>query len=100
MAASTTITLKAGQEYVYWDATGLPDDPPAGSLEASIDGGTTWTACTISGTTLSLLVAHPSFTDPDESAVIATAGAVTMQVRLTDSPEQIVRDAGRLYVTA
>ena len=95
--ATTSVTLRpGGVEYVHWTATGLPVDPPIGSIEASIDGGTTWHAATLDGTTVSLLVASPTAVGPDSSAVVATLGGREMLVRLTDTPEVVIRSGGYL----
>ena len=94
-----TITLKAGGvEYIHWTATGLPASPPVGSVQASIDGGTTWHTATVVDSVVSLLVASPTSTAPDPTAVEATAGTREMLVRLTDTPEVVIRSGG--YLTA
>lgn len=88
-----------GIEYVKWTATGLPASPAVGSVEVSLDGGTTWHTATVTDGVIRLLVAHPSVTEPGTAAV-AVAGVKDMHVRLTDSPEVVIRDAGRLYAQA
>ena len=97
---SDLITLRpGGVEYIKWTATGLPESPPVGSVQVSLDNGATWHTATVDGGQISLLVAHPSVTDPGTAAV-AVAGTALMQVRLTDTPEVVIRDAGRLSVRA
>ena len=94
---SSSITLHPGGiEYIKWTATGLPAEPPVGSVEVSLDGGTTWHTATVTDGVIQLLVAHPSVAEPGTAAV-ATPGARDMHVRLTDTPEVVIRDAGRLY---
>lgn len=88
-----------GIEYIKWTATGLPASPAVGSVEVSLDDGTTWHAATVTDGVIRLLVAHPSVTEPGTAAV-AVAGVKGMHVRLTDSPEVVIRDAGRLYAQA
>lgn len=95
-----TITLRPGGiEYIKWTATGLPAEPPVGSVEVSVDGGLTWHAATVTGSEVRLLVAHPDVATPGTAAV-AIEGVTEMRVRLTDSPEVVIRGAGRLYARA
>lgn len=85
--------LPGGVEYVTWTLAGLPD--PAPGVEVSLDKGTTWHPATLDAGTAKLLIAHP--TSPTAGAVTASAGQVTMLLRLTDTPEVVVRHAGTLY---
>lgn len=91
------ILRPGGVEYVKWAATGLPANPPVGSVQVSLDGGVTWHAATVDAGQIQLLVAHPSVTEPGTAAV-AVIGVKDMCVRLTDTPEVVIRDAGRLFV--
>lgn len=95
--ASPPITLRpGGVEYVHWTATGLPTDPPIDTVQASIDGGTTWHTASVVAGVASLLVASPTATGADPSAIVATAGLREMWVRLTDTPEVVIRSGGWL----
>ena len=91
------VTLRPGAvEYVHWTATGLPDEPAVGSIEVSLDRGTTWHTATLTGAVVSLLVASPTAATPDASAVVAVAGLREMLVRFTDNPEVVIRSGGYL----
>lgn len=94
------ILPSGGQEYVHWTATDMPANPAAGSVQASIDKGLTWHDVVISGADLSLLVAHPTATGIDPSAVTASVGIREMLVKLTDSSETVIRSGGWLIVKA
>ena len=94
--SSPLVLHPGGIEYIKWTATGLPASPPVGSVEVSLDGGTTWHTATVADGVIQLLVAHPSVATPGAAAV-ATIGARDMHIRLTDTPEVVIRDAGRLY---
>lgn len=97
--SNPVILHPGGIEYIKWAATGLPAEPPVGSVEVSLDGGAAWHTATVIDGVVQLLVAHPSVTDPGTAAV-AIEGVTEMRVRLTDSPEVVIRDAGRLYARA
>lgn len=97
MASSINLT-HGGVEYIHWTATGLPDSPPADAVQASIDGGTTWHTAGVAAGVLSLLVAHPDAVTPDPTAVVAAVGTREMLVRLTDTPEVVIRSGGWLAV--
>lgn len=94
------LTLRpTGVEYVHWTVTGLPD-PPAVAVDASIDGGTSWHEAIVNGTDVSLLVAGPTAVTPDPAAVVVTAGTGSRELllRVTDTPEVIIRAAGYLTI--
>lgn len=96
-----TVTLRAtGVEYIHWPVTGLPPDPPVGSIQVSLDSGASWADATLDGTVVSLLVAHPDATSPDPAAVVAGAAGTSteMLVRFTDTPEVVIRSGGWLSV--
>lgn len=85
----------AGVEYARWDVEGLPTTPPA--MEASFDGGTTWTETVYdespvvgSAAIASLLVAGPEAADPGDAVVLAL-GRNLLLTRLVDNPEVIIR---------
>lgn len=107
MPRQDPVTLRRrGVEYIHWTATGLPASPPAGSVQGSVDAGLTWHDVTVSAgryagtSTLRLLVAHPAAVTPDPAAVVATVGTVDLLVRLTDTPEVVIRPGGQLIVEA
>lgn len=97
---STPVTLRnGGVEYIHWTVTGLPVDPPATAIEASLDNGTTWHAAAVDGTDVALLVAHPAAVAPDPLAVVAAAGGSReLLLRVTDTPEVIIRSGGFLAI--
>lgn len=96
-----TVSIPAGGvEYIHWTLTGLTVLPSAGSVQASIDNGTTWNVATINGDgTAQLLVAHPSVTSPPSGAVVATVGSNQMWLMFTDTPEIVKRRAGTLVIS-
>lgn len=93
----SAIVLRPGSvEYVHWQATGLPADPPVGSVQISIDDAVTWHTATVTASVVSLLVSHPDTVGADSSAVAALDGSHEMLVRLTDTPEVVIRSGGWL----
>lgn len=81
-----------GVEYFSWALTGLPDDH--GPVEVNIDGA--WHALTVAGSIGKLLLAGPD-ADPTGAVVVPTDQQV--QVRVTDTPEVIIRGGGRIHLT-
>jgi len=79
---------RTGREYFHWTFSGLPDDH--GAVEVLISGS--WRALEMTGQTGKLLLAGPDVTDPQDAVVVATDQAVS--VRVTDSPEIVVRGGG------
>lgn len=80
---------RASTEYVHVDIDGAPFD--AAPLEMSFDNGGSWypTQWNSEMTTISILIAGP-----DSSAlgdVVLPAGRHPVMVRLTDTPEVVVR---------
>lgn len=97
------VSLRPGAiEYVHWEVTGLPTNPPVGSVQVSLDDGVIWHPATVAATsvptimTIRFLVAHPSVLNPDPSAVVSRYGSSEILVRFVDDPEIVVRCAGRL----
>ncbi len=83
-----------GREYATWTATGVPG---GGVLEAQFNGTGDWH--TLEEDTpgeYRLLVAGPD-ADPG-TAVVLTAGRNTIEIRLTDNPEIVVRSGGDIVV--
>ena len=101
-----TITLRrGGVEYLHWRVTGLPAAVETDAVEASVDNGATWHPATVAAwafgaVTLSLLVAHPAVVPTPPGAVVLRTGPVEVLVRLTDSPEVIIRPGGTITVEA
>lgn len=88
---------RGGIEMFYWPVSNLPADPPVGSVEISVDDELTWHAATIVAGEAKCLVAHPSVVSPPAGAAVAVLGLMPMHLRFTDTPEVVVRNAGRLY---
>ena len=82
-----TYLPRDGKEYFHWTFTGLPDDH--GAVEVSIGG--VWKPLTMVGQVGSLLLAGPN-ADP-AGAVVVTADTL-VEVRVTDTPETIIRGGG------
>lgn len=86
----------AGREYATWSV-----NAPAGTaLEASFDNGTTWHAMERpTEGTARILVAGPQASDNPAGTAVLTRSGHTVIIRLTDTPETVIRDAGTIYVT-
>lgn len=86
----------AGREYATWTITASEIGV---ALEVTFDAGVTWTAMdTVDTTTFRCLVAGPTATSNPAGTVILAAGRHFAQIRATDSPEVIIRDAGTIDV--
>ncbi|MFF2054100.1 hypothetical protein ACFVU2_21015 [Leifsonia sp. NPDC058194] len=88
-----TYLPRDGREYFHWTFTGLPDDH--GAVEAFIDGQ--WRALTMDGAVGRLLVAGP---DADSTGAVVVTADTDVKVRVTDSPEIVVRGGGWIRITA
>lgn len=85
-----------GREYVTWPITGAPE---GASFEVRFTSGTTvgeWMAMESVDTGARVLVAGPD-ADPGD-AVVLPEGRTHVQIRLTDNPEVVVRDASVIDV--
>ena len=76
-----------------WYALEITTSPAVTSWDASFDGGTTWQSSTAVGTDgyFRWLVAGPQ-ADPT-GATVLKAGRTLPEVRATENPEIVVRDA-------
>lgn len=83
---------RRGQEICHFPVTGAPAN--AAPLVISFDAGTTWQAMTWNAdkTVASILVAGPSLTAP--TGVVLPLGRTQPLLRLTDTPEVVVRTTG------
>lgn len=89
-----------GQEYANWTVTGGPDD---GTYQVKITkpdaSHTGWlSAELVTPTRIRLLVAGPSKTSPDGSATVLPLGTNGVEIRLTDTPEDVLRPGGSIEV--
>lgn len=83
---------RAGKEFFSWTFTGLPDGTTA---EVNIGGD--WHALTMVGQVGKILLAGPDAADASGAVVVAADQQV--QVRVTDTPEVIIRGGGRIALT-
>lgn len=83
---------RAGQEYIHFPVDGAPDD--AAQLMISFDGAP-WTTATWSEdrTSARVLLAGPEKENPDPEATVLAVGRHKARLRLTDTPEDVVRSA-------
>lgn len=83
---------RRGQEYAHFPVTGAPAN--AAALEVSFDSGATWQVTTwnTDKTVASILVAGPSLTAP--AGVVLPLGRTQPLLRLTDTPEVVIRTTG------
>ena len=88
-----TYLTRDGREYFHWTFTGLPDDH--GAVEVQIGGQ--WCALTMDGSVGRLLVAGP---DADPTGAIVVSTDTDVKVRVTDSPEVVVRGGGWIRLTS
>jgi hypothetical protein len=87
----------AGREYATWTVTSSEEGI---ALEATFDDGTTWHPLeTIDATTFRALIAGPDATTNPPGTIVLTLGRHFGQIRATDTPEIIIRDAGTIDVT-
>jgi len=88
---------RAGREFFHWPISGLPAD--AGALELFIAGG--WHPVTIATdqASFSLLLQGPLAPTDEPTAVVVPIDQSDMRVRLTDSPEIVIRTAGYIRLT-
>ena len=82
---------RAAQEYARFPVDGAPSD--AAPLEVSFDGGP-WNEMRWEpgNTSASVLVSGPDVPNPD--GVVLKAGRNVPAVRLTDTPEVVIRSTG------
>lgn len=87
---------RRGREWARWPVTQAPADEP---LEVSFDGGQTWDPLERTGDTVRVLVAGPEV-DGEQPAgtVVLGLGRNVATVRVTASPEILVREAGVITV--
>jgi len=83
---------RRGQEYARFPATGAPAS--AGTLEVSFDDGATWHPMTWNQaeTAVTLLVSGPDM--PNPAGVVLKVGRNQPLIRLTDTPEVVIRSTG------
>ncbi|MGW8565634.1 hypothetical protein [Isoptericola sp. NPDC055881] len=82
---------RRGREVIHWDLT----EPPAGTLEVTLDGNT-WHTLTRDGDTASLLVAGPDA--EGTGGVVLKMGRSFALMRAAADPEVLVREAGVIDV--
>ncbi|MDN4616392.1 hypothetical protein P5G50_18245 [Leifsonia sp. F6_8S_P_1B] len=80
---------RAGREYFHWTFNGLPDDH--GPVEAFISGQ--WRPLTMDGAGGRILLAGP---DADSAGAVVVSANQQVQLRVTDTPEVIIRDGGSI----
>jgi hypothetical protein len=97
---------RAGREYFYWPITGDPlEDPPDLSVggsdyEPMVEDDEYEPETEIVGAVWyrSLLAGPDAETNPSGTVVVPRSGA-TVKIRVTASPEIIVRTGERIYLT-
>lgn len=83
----------SGREYATFTVTA----PTDAALSVSFDAGVTWHPMERpTATTARILIAGPLASDNPAGTVVVPRGGSAAVVRLTDSPEQVVRDAGTI----
>lgn len=87
-----TYLPREGREYFSWAFTGLPDD--AGLCEVKI--GDAWHPLEMTGSVGRILLAGP---DADAAGAIQVLADQTVEVRVTDSPEVVIRGGGTIRIT-
>ena len=87
--------LSGDVEYLHWSPTGLPDD--ATEAQVSVDQGVTWVPATIETGVISILAAHYDVTSPPVGSITIPVGYSEVWVKLADTPEVVVREAGLVY---
>lgn len=81
----------SGREYVKYTVNA----PAGAALSISFDDGAVWYPMERpSETTARIMVAGPVATGNPEGTVVLPRGGSSAIIRLTDSPEVVVRDAG------
>jgi hypothetical protein len=90
---------RTGQEYANWSVTGGPED---GTYEVKFikpdSTNTGWLAAeNVSETKIRRLVCGPDFT-PSGGATQLPLGTIGVLIRLTDSPETVIRTGGSIDV--
>lgn len=86
-----TYLPRNGREYFHWTFIGLPT---GAIVEASIGGA--WHALTLDGNAGRLLLAGP---DADATGAVQVLVDEFVVMRVTDSPEIVVRDGGWINLT-
>lgn len=86
----------AGREYM----TATITDAPTQVIEASFDGGVTWsTTCErVDTVRVRFLAAGPNATSNPGGTVVLPAGRTVVYLRDTDNPELVIRSAGAIDV--
>jgi len=87
---------RGGQEYVRYPITGAPVSP--GPVEITFDDEVTWMPMLWSSDfkTASVLVSGPNVAVP--SGVVLALGVHRAKLRLTDTPEIVIRSAGSVTI--
>ncbi|UAJ78296.1 hypothetical protein IT072_02290 [Leifsonia sp. ZF2019] len=84
---------RGGREFIKWTFTGLPGDH--GAVEVKL--GDEWHALDVTGNVGSILLAGP---DADPTGAVVVTTDTDVKVRVTDSPEIVVRGGGWIRLTA
>jgi hypothetical protein len=88
----------SGREYATLPVGGALADV---DLDVSFDGGTTWhRADRPSDSAARVLVAGPTATGNPPGTAVLRMGRNPLAVRLSSSPEVVIREAGTIYVFA
>ena len=89
---------RGGIQYVMWDLTNYPVNPPITSAAVSIDNQVTWhTAEVVNDNLVRILCAHPE-TDTPGNALVLLPTKTEFELKLNDNPEIIVLDAGTVWL--
>lgn len=89
-----------GQEFANWTVIGGPPDGTYQVKFTKPDGTvTSWlTAEFVTATRIRKLVAGPSKTSPDGTATVLPLGDNGVEIRLSDTPEDVIRPGGTIEV--
>lgn len=83
---------KAGVEYFTWKFSGLPD-----GAEVEVQIGSDWYPLTVDGQEGKILLAGPDAPET-EDAVTVSESDKEVTLRVTDSPEVIIRNRGEIIL--
>jgi hypothetical protein len=86
---------RTSQEYLHITLANEPDGNDV--VEASVDGGVTWSTVTVTGTSADVLLRGPDYRDDSRGLLIQNNGT-DLLLRVKSDPEEISRTAAVVFL--